>query len=38
MNQMFADLNPGNRKKMMAVAMKDKEGFEEILGFAREAM
>ena len=38
MNQMFADLNPGNRKKMMKVAMTDKAGFEEILGFAREAM
>ena len=38
LNQMFDDLNPGNRKKMVAAAMKDKSGFEEILGFARQAM
>jgi hypothetical protein len=38
LNQMFEDLNPANRKKMMGVAMKDKNGFEEILSFAREAL
>ena len=38
MNQLFADLNAGNKKKMMSVAMKDKSGFNEILGFAREAL
>jgi hypothetical protein len=38
MNQLFADLNANNKKKMMAVAMKDKSGFNEILGFAREAL
>lgn len=38
LNQMFNDLNPANRREMMKVAMKDKAGFEEILGFAREAL
>lgn len=38
LNQMFKDLSAGNRKKMQEVAMKDKAGFEEILGFAREAL
>ncbi len=38
LNQMFKDLNTANRSKMMAVAMKDKDGFEEILSFAREAL
>lgn len=38
LNQMFKDLSAGNRKKMQEVAMKDKSGFEEILGFAREAL
>lgn len=38
LNQMFKDLNATNKKKMMAVAMTDKAGFEEILGFAREAL
>jgi hypothetical protein len=38
LNQMFGDLNSNNKKKMMDVAMKDKAGFAEILGFAREAL
>jgi hypothetical protein len=38
LNQMFKDLSTNNRKKMQEVAMKDKAGFEEILGFAREAL
>lgn len=38
LNQMFNDLNPGNRKKMEKVLMTDKHGFQEILGFAREAL
>lgn len=38
LNQMFKDLSTANRKKMQEVAMKDKSGFEEILGFAREAL
>lgn len=38
LNQMFDDLNPKNKKEMMAVAMKDKGGFNEILDFAREAL
>jgi hypothetical protein len=38
LNSLFKDLNSSNRSKMMAVAMKDKSGFEEILGFAREAL
>ena len=38
LNQMFKDLNAQNKKEMMTVAMKDKSGFNEILGFAREAM
>jgi hypothetical protein len=38
LNQMFKDLSAANRKKMQEVAMKDKAGFEEILGFAREAL
>lgn len=38
LNQMFNDLNPANRREMMKVAMKDKDGFNEILGFAREAL
>lgn len=38
MNQLFADLNSDNKKKMMKVAMTDKNGFNEILGFAREAL
>lgn len=38
LNQMFKDLSLTNRKKMLEVAMKDKNGFNEILGFAREAL
>jgi hypothetical protein len=38
LNQMFKDLNSANRKSMMKVAMTDDAGFEEILGFAREAL
>jgi hypothetical protein len=38
LNQLFKDLNAANRKKMMKAAMTDKVGFEEILGFAREAL
>lgn len=38
LNKMFKDLSANNRKKMSEVAMSDKNGFEEILGFAREAL
>jgi hypothetical protein len=38
LNQLFKDLNAENKKKMMKVAMTDKNGFNEILGFAREAI
>jgi hypothetical protein len=38
LNQLFKDLNADNKKKMMKVAMTDKSGFNEILGFAREAL
>lgn len=38
LNKMFKDLSSTNRKKMQEVAMKDKNGFDEILGFAREAL
>lgn len=38
LNKMFNDLNTQNKKQMMKVAMTDKNGFEEILGFAREAL
>jgi len=38
LNQMFKDLNPVNRRKLGAVAIKDPAGFEEIVGFAREAL
>jgi hypothetical protein len=38
LNKMFKDLSTSNRKKMQEVAMKDKNGFDEILGFAREAL
>jgi len=31
-------LNPKNRKEMEATMMKNKKGFEEVLGFAKEAM
>ena len=35
---MFKDLSRQNQKKLSEVAQKDKSGFEEILGFAREAL
>lgn len=38
LNQMFDDLNPKNRREMMKVLMTDEDGFEEILGFAKEAL
>ena len=38
LTQMFKDLSPNNRKKLGVVAMKDQSGFDEILGFAREAL
>ena len=38
LNNLFKDLNPANKKKMMKAAMADKTGFNEILGFAREAL
>ena len=38
LNQMLKDLSSANRKKMEEVALKDKVGFNEILGFAREAL
>jgi len=37
LNSMFKDLNPKNKKEFTSVMMKDKSGFDEILGFAREA-
>ena len=37
-NQMMKDLNSANRRKMEKVMMTDKAGFEEIVGFAREAL
>ena len=37
-NQMFNDLNAKNRKKMQDTMMSDKAGFDEIVGFAREAL
>lgn len=38
LNQMFKDLSPRNQKEMSKVAMMDKAGWQEILGFAREAL
>lgn len=38
LNQMFKDLSPANQRKMQKVAMMDKAGFDEIVGFAREAL
>ena len=37
-NQMFNDLNAKNRKKMQDTMMSDKAGFDEIVGFAKEAL
>ena len=36
--KMFKELNSRNRKEMEKVLVKDKAGFEEIVGFAREAL
>jgi hypothetical protein len=38
LTSMFKDLSRQNQKKLGEVAKKDKSGFEEILGFAREAL
>jgi hypothetical protein len=38
LNSLFKSLSSTNRKKMESTAMKDKNGFNEILSFAREAM
>lgn len=38
LNQMMKDLNSQNRKMMQKTMMMDKAGFEEIVGFAREAL
>lgn len=38
LSDMLKDLNDKNRKEMEKVMMMDKKGFEEILGFAKEAM
>lgn len=38
LTRFFRDLNPRNSKEMRKVLVKDKAGYEEILGFAREAM
>jgi hypothetical protein len=38
LNGLFKSLSSTNRKKMESTAMKDKNGFNEILSFAREAI
>ena len=38
LNQMLGELNDKNRKQMEKIMMTDKNGFEEILGFAKEAL
>jgi hypothetical protein len=38
LTQFFKDLNPRNSKEMHKVLSKDKDGYNEILGFAREAL
>lgn len=38
LNSMLGDMNPRNRKEMEKVLQTDKAGFEEIVGFAREAL
>jgi hypothetical protein len=38
LNGLFKSLSSTNRKKMESTAMKDKNGFNEILSFAREAL
>lgn len=37
LNNMYADLTPANRRKMDNILKLDKNGFEEILSFAKEA-
>jgi hypothetical protein len=38
LTKMFKDLSPRNQREMEKVLMTDKSGFEEIRGFAREAL
>ena len=38
LNTLLNGLNSANKKKMEKVLMMDKDGFDEILGFAREAL
>ena len=38
LNRMFKDLSTNNQRQMEKVMMTDKAGFEEIRGFAREAL
>jgi hypothetical protein len=38
LNQLVKELSGPNREAMMTAAMKDKTGFNEILGFAKEAL
>ena len=38
LNQLVSELADKNREAMMKTAMKDKKGFNEILGFAKEAL
>lgn len=38
LNKMLKDLSPASRKSMSKVAETDQAGFDEILGFAREAL
>lgn len=38
LNSLFKSLSSTNRKKMESTAMKDKNGFSEILSFAKEAL
>ena len=38
LSRMFSDLSPNNQRQMEKVMMMDKAGFEEIRGFAREAL
>ena len=38
LNQMFSDLNPKNQKEMEKILRLDSSGYEEIVGFAREAL
>jgi len=38
LNDLFKDLTPKNQKSMMKVLKTDEAGYEEILGFAKEAM